>query len=337
MKVVYGSIYTHKTNIRELNPSDVWEVFKARNMLPKTYLWNLLRIDRDKSRISFMWYPKFYEYPHPSLEGSISVNITTGALKCTSATKNPVILHRKETFISKDDPYYEKFRLLTIQEENAGLYTKGILSKIGRQDYWNSLLKEKELVIVDHVLQDISVLADSIMPASAKTAIGRQNSSAPAKMVVDMVTASDKVFDWGCGRGGDIEYYNANGIDAEGWDPHFKPAPHPSECACDSFNFVTCTFVLNVIKNAHERSHCIESIYDFLPDKGIALFTVRTSRDIEEQARANCWQPQKNGGWITGKGTFQIGFTPAELETLVTEFDGAETIRKAPLVVIATK
>ena len=338
MKIVYGSIYVHKTNIRELTGSDIDLVTNAQRYLANTHRWNLLKIARDKTRVSFMWYPGFYENPHPALDGSASVNLAAGTVKYSKATKNPVILHRKETFISRNDHHYEKFQQLTTQEESAGLYAKNILNKIGRRDYWDMLLEEKELVIVDHCLQKNSVLTTPIMPISAKTAIGRQSSSVSAKMAVDMVQPTDTIFDWGCGRGDDLKYYEANGIVAEGWDPHFKPSPHPSECAHGSFNFVVCSFVLNVIRDTSERQHCIEQVYDFLPDGGRALFVVRTAKDIHLQAEKNNWGWLQTGGWITGKGTFQIGFNQSELEKCVCDvFDNAETIRKAPLVVIATK
>jgi hypothetical protein len=338
MKIVYGSIYVHKTNIRELAEVDRDLVATAQRYLAKAHRWNLLKIARDKNSVSFMWYPGFYENPHPALDGSASVNLVTGRVKYSNPTKNPVILHRKETFISRNDHHYEKFQQLTAQEEKAGLYAKNILNKIGRRDYWDMLLCEKEVSIVDHRLQKSDVLNAPIMPISAKTAIGRQSSSVSAKMAVDLVHPNDKIFDWGCGREDDLKYYKANGITAEGWDPHFKPAPHPSELINGSFNFVVCSFVLNVIKDASERQHCIGGIYEFLPDGGRGMFAVRTAKDIHLQAEKGNWGWLQTGGWLTGKGTFQIGFNQAELEKCVYDvFGNAETIRKTPLVVIATK
>lgn len=154
MKRVHGNLYVHRTNLDELPTTDKELVDQATKLLPKSYKWNMLKVARDK-RVSFMYYPNFYENPHPSLYQFANVDTVSGKVKFGSKSKNPVILHRKETFIAKSDSDYDRFEALTNQEVEAGLYQKELLSHIGRVNFWDNLLVEKGLEIKDHVLQKI--------------------------------------------------------------------------------------------------------------------------------------------------------------------------------------
>lgn len=154
MKRVYGNLYVHRTNLGELPTTDKELVDQATKLLSESYKWNMLKVARDK-RVSFMYYPNFYENPHPSLYQFANVDTVSGKVKFGSESKNPVILHRKETFIAKSDPNYEKFEALTEQEVDAGLYQKELLSHIGRVNFWDNLLIEKGLEIKEHVLKKV--------------------------------------------------------------------------------------------------------------------------------------------------------------------------------------
>lgn len=154
MKIVHGNLYVHRTNTDELKESDKELVNQAIKLLPEAYEWNMLKVARDK-RVSFMYYPNFYENPHPALYQYANVDPSTGKIKYGSESKNPVILHRKETFIRRSDPNYRKFERLTEQEVGAGLYPKHLLNHIGRKNFWDKFLIEEGWEIVDHVLQKI--------------------------------------------------------------------------------------------------------------------------------------------------------------------------------------
>ena len=155
MKIVHGNLYVHRTNIDELQVADLSLVGQAQKLLPEAYEWNMLKVAKDKDKISFMYYPNFYENPHPALYQYANVELATGKIRYGSESKNPVILHRKETFVSKSDPNYKKFEALTNQEVEAGLYPKNLLSHIGRKNFWDVLLIDKGLKIDDHVLLKI--------------------------------------------------------------------------------------------------------------------------------------------------------------------------------------
>ncbi len=155
MKIVHGNVYVHRTNIDELKASDLKLVDQAKKLTPSSLEWNMLRVSKDRSRITFSNYPDFYSDPHPALKGYASVNIDTGKIRYGKAQNNPVILHRKETFIKRTDPNYQSFKRLTEQEVVAGLYPKNLLSHIGRKNFWDEFLIEEGWEIEDHVLQRI--------------------------------------------------------------------------------------------------------------------------------------------------------------------------------------
>ena len=82
------------------------------------------------------------------------------------------------------------------------------------------------------------------------------------------------------------------------------------------FEVVLCNFVLNVIPLESERKEIICDINKHLSQTGIAIFEVRTSRDIE---RSKNKKPFKDG-YLMGKNkvkTFQKGYTLEELRNLL--------------------
>ncbi|HBP89806.1 MAG TPA: hypothetical protein DD706_19165 [Nitrospiraceae bacterium] len=75
---------------------------------------------------------------------------TSFKLRDYSNGDNPPILHRKDTFVTKNYPYFETFRQLTLQEEAEGLLSN---SDIGFKQAWETLLRSKGLCITNHELQ----------------------------------------------------------------------------------------------------------------------------------------------------------------------------------------
>lgn len=170
----------------------------------------------------------------------------------------------------------------------------------------------------------------SEMPATARTAMSRSRPSALAKTVGELIEPSNMIFDWGCGKGCDVLYYLTKANTVCGWDPHFKPAPHPDKLS-GVFNIVTCSCVLNVLQK-QERKDCLQAISDFVSDDGTAYFSVRSKKDIDIAKKVS-WK-KKSDGWITSIGTFQHGFTSDELTRLLKPFfTRVELIKKTPLII----
>ena len=67
-----------------------------------------------------------------------------------TTSRNPPILHRKETFVASDHPLHAKFARLTRQEEAKGLYEAP--THIGTRRGWEELLSTKGLSLRGHRL-----------------------------------------------------------------------------------------------------------------------------------------------------------------------------------------
>ncbi len=108
-------------------------------------------VHRLKSQISYLIYPDFDRKPHPALQASVINRLSRLHVDYRSFvdSDNPPILHRKEAFVRKDYPGYEKFLRLTRQEEKAGLLNQ---HNIGNQREWGNLLSRAGLTLKGHRL-----------------------------------------------------------------------------------------------------------------------------------------------------------------------------------------
>src|SRR5579871_721939 len=84
-----------------------------------------------------------------------------------------------------------------------------------------------------------------------RTAIIRFKHSKPIMLALahGIIDASISVFDYGCGRGEDIAHLESRGIQAAGWDPHYRP-----DTPIASADVVNLGYVLNVIEDPSERT-----------------------------------------------------------------------------------
>ena len=142
-KLTPSALYIHKEALH-LVPA-LLRVYEAcaRRIVGEIEEANLVKLHRDAKMVSYLSYPDFWENPHPPLASSFSVNLVEQKFdfRKYSNRKNRPILHRKETFIAPSHPHYDKFRLLTLNEEQAGLYKD--TSVIGTEEQWSELLKRK--------------------------------------------------------------------------------------------------------------------------------------------------------------------------------------------------
>lgn len=113
---------------------------------------NLIKFHTESFKVSLLWYPDFFNDPHPALAEAVVADLTTGDVKvlCYGTKTNPPILHRKETMLPMDHPKAATYARLTQAEEKAGLYTEP--SRIGFKLTWERLLAEKGLVYEGHTL-----------------------------------------------------------------------------------------------------------------------------------------------------------------------------------------
>lgn len=363
MKTVYGNLLVHRKYCHTLPPNARNFVEKALSSLSKEFKWNIVKVTSRSNTVTFSFYPDFDTDPHPSLKQSAKVDLRNGKVSIrTYSSHNPFILHRKETFVESDYPNYELFRGLTKEEEKAGLYDKRHLNRIGRRDFWNRLLRKKGLKTLGHRLiectdSDVKLRKDvrpgsgrqlqlfhSITPKggelkkSALTAISRAYPSLPARLAVEKGLIHGPIFDWGCGRSRDTEFFREKGYEAEGWDPYYKKDRPPESFPKGYFHWVQCLYVLNTIVESEIREKVLHDIFYFLPSGGHLFIAVRSFSEVDRLAQVKQWR-KYNDGWLTSRGTFQKGFTSTELFSLLKQsgFVRLKIIKSKPLIVMGTK
>ncbi len=131
------------------------------------------------------------------------------------------------------------------------------------------------------------------------------------------------VFDYGCGRGGDLAALTAAGIAAFGWDPHFAP-----DTVLEEADLVNLGFVLNVIEDPSERQEVLQSAFA-LARRVLSIAVMTVGR--EDTSR---FQPHGDG-YLSSRGTFQKYFSQQEVRDLVRDILDEEAIPVAPGVFFA--
>jgi DNA phosphorothioation-associated putative methyltransferase len=138
-----------------------------------------------------------------------------------------------------------------------------------------------------------------------KTAIRRGDFSRPVKCLLsDGLLGRDVTFfDYGCGRGEDIELLAAEGIACSGWDPVHRPAAMPGEA-----DVVNLGYVINVIEDAQERATTVRRAW------GLCRQLLVVSAQVLLAGRGKA--PVEFGdGVLTARGTFQKFYEQSDLKS----------------------
>ncbi|MGN9915356.1 DNA phosphorothioation-associated putative methyltransferase [Micromonospora palomenae] len=141
-KLTPEALYVHVSVLGSLDP--LLRVYEgcARALTGAVSEATLIKFARTAGKVSYLAYPAFDRDPHPALWVSLRADLPRLNVKHRdfSASANPPILHRKETFVPEGYPGREKFARLTRQEERAGLLEEN--STIGTRDGWQRRLNE---------------------------------------------------------------------------------------------------------------------------------------------------------------------------------------------------
>lgn len=91
------------------------------------------------------------------------------------------------------------------------------------------------------------------------TAIQRSNLSTPFRVAIERgsIEKKDSIFDYGCGRAGDIIFLRLKGYEITGFDPFFFPL-NPLRKS----DIVTLNYVINVIEDPIERASVLKTAYE---------------------------------------------------------------------------
>lgn len=153
-----------------------------------------------------------------------------------------------------------------------------------------------------------------------KAAIGRAAASRPLKLAMDagFVTPDCSYFDYGCGKGDDVRRLQAEGIQAEGWDPADADSASPAPA-----DIVNLGYVVNVIENPAERATTLRKAWKLA--KRVLVVAARLTMDVKTIPG----EPYRDG-ILTRLGTFQKFYQQSELRTWIDETLGAESVAASP-------
>jgi len=153
-----------------------------------------------------------------------------------------------------------------------------------------------------------------------KTALSRSKVSKPIRLALEegLIHVETSVFDYGCGRGGDVKYLQHLGVPVQGWDPQF--CPHTAK---NTAEIVNLGYVLNVIEDPAEREQTLINAWNLAQN----LFVVSAQHVSNESLKAA--RPYKDG-YLTSRGTFQKFYEQSELKAWLEKSLQAEAISMAP-------
>lgn len=139
-----------------------------------------------------------------------------------------------------------------------------------------------------------------------KTAIVRRRLSKPVQLLLDdnLLKEEFSFFDFGCGRGEDIQYLGKLKFSAGGFDPFY------SESEIIPSSIVNLGYVLNVIEDPTERKEILEKAYSLANDLLVVSVMIRDKTVYPTEI-------EYNDGIITSWNTFQKYYTQKEFKDYI--------------------
>ena len=288
---------------------------------------SVIKLNTKTDRISLLEYIDFDLDPFPTLGDSwlIEPNSTTPIFRTYRASLNPPILHRKELLVSSTYPHREEWCKTTAEAEALGLFENTKI--IGFKRNWEQLITRLGYRLTGSVFLPTGNVSESglDLPQSSDapiqrhlTAISRTSLSAPVQYLIKsgLLSAEQSFFDYGCGKGTDIQALQESGIKARGWDPHFAPSNE-----IQIADVVNLGFVVNVIEDPAERAEAIHRSFA-ITAKVLAVSVMLYGPDIPGK-------PFRDG-YITSRKTFQKYFTQSEFKDYLEHALGQQVFMAGP-------
>lgn len=153
-----------------------------------------------------------------------------------------------------------------------------------------------------------------------RTAIVRPGYSVPIRYLLsdNLLHAGIKLFDFGCGHGGDLTKLQRQGINCSGWDPVFR-----AKAEKKSADTVNLGFVINVIESPEERTATLAEAW------GLATRLLVVSAQIRMPGRGSK-TVDFSDGVLTSRDTFQKYYTQTELREYIEQTLGERAFPAAP-------
>jgi len=314
-----SAIYIHKSALKKIHPSLKSLIEKQVNEYNlKKVSWNVIKFYKRDFKISLLDYPKFHTEAFPSLTTSYSIDLKKSACKKIQYinSKNPPILHRKETLLDPTDPLIPDYKKITIHAEREGLFDNKKI--IGFKRNWEKILKEKGLSIIGHQIIRNGIPTNEIK--RHKTAIDRYSLSTPVQSLYrhNYLNGEYTFFDYGCGKGDDLNIVKELGVTASGWDPVYR-----SDEDIKKADIVNLGFVINIIETPTERTQRLRKAYK-LSKKILVASVMLGSESITNKF-------EKYGdGVVTSRNTFQKYYTQNEFREYLENSIGESAIAVGP-------
>ncbi|HYE36004.1 DNA phosphorothioation-associated putative methyltransferase [Methylocaldum sp.] len=330
-KSIARHVYFHVNLLKTLEP-ELREAIYAAGRIAQVHPgedYNVVKLNQDRNGVSLLDYPGFLEEGFPVLSRYWTVDLdkNTARFRTYENSLNPPILHRKELLLPASHPHRETFEALTAAAEQIGLFDDPC--RIGFKQAWEMLLSQRGYRVMGHELvpigNDESDLAGSFLSsdfigvARYLTALTRYGFSAPVQTLArfGFLDGSKTVFDYGCGRGGDVRGLKENGIEAAGWDPYYAPDETKR-----SAHIVNLGFVINVIEDMDERIEALQGAYRLAEE----LLAVSAMLANPEALRGTPY----GDGILTSRNTFQKYYTQGELRAFIAEVLDEEPLPVGP-------
>jgi DNA phosphorothioation-associated putative methyltransferase len=305
-----GALYVHTSALPSLEPLLQDYENRARTIPEEIQGFTLIKFSTDRPKISYLFYPEFDREPHPSLQYSILVDLST--LRVNSRdyrqSDNPPILHRKETFLTPDYPLYGEFAQLTDFESQLGLLDHARL--VGARREWEQRLNFHHIAFEGHRL--ICPLKprshNQILQIERhRAAIVRSGISRPIALALEagLLKENSTFFDYGCGHGVDVEKLTQQGYQSSGWDPYY----HPNNPIIPA-DIVNLGYVINVIENLAERRETLLKAWEVTGE----ILIVSAQVLINDSNRGLV---PYSDGIVTSRKTFQKYYEQEELKNYI--------------------
>ena len=244
-----------------------------------------------------------------------------------SQSLNPPILHRKELLIALDHPEHARFAALTRAAEELGLFDDPI--RIGYRSSWIELIRSKGYELQGDALVPIgnentgeasTATVDEVVNIQRhRTALSRTTLSAPMQGLIRhrLISSGTTVFDYGCGKGSDIEGLTALGFSAAGWDPFFRPGDPIAEA-----DVVNLGFVINVIEDFDERVAALQRAFSLT--RHVLAISAMLTYSAPQSAKSY------RDGVLSSRDTFQKYYRQEELQQFIESVLDEEAVPVAP-------
>lgn len=318
-----SALYIHYDALSSLDPVLKEYEAQARKLVVHLERPTIVKFSTDRPKVSYLYYPDFDRDPHPQLHQSIVVDLATEQVSVRQYhnSHNPPILHRKETFVGTDYPFYQTFAQLTKEEVTLGLLDNS--RHIGTLQEWTRLLLQEGISLIDHRLAcpiDSPIARQqAILIERHKAALRRSELSRPVKLALeaDLFKDGTTFFDYGCGYGEDVRQIENLGYSSSGWDPYYRP--QVERLAADIVNL---GYIINVIEDLAERRQALIEAWQLT--RKVLIVSAQVLVDDRRRGLV-----AYGDGIVTNRNTFQKYYEQEELKLYIDQVLEVESIPAA--------